>query len=144
MRLAHWLSEVVATKTLLLVIHSCVRTGRSAVVPFAVGLWIGGAYFFTSSTSFANPAVTIARTLSDSFAGIAPSSIIGFIISQFIGMFIAWGLVLWFYPVSVPGDEELGIIEVNEELLDLTKKVENGTSPQDVSETLSSTLEPSK
>lgn len=140
--LAHWLSEVVATVTLLLVIHSCVRTGRSAVVPFAVGLWIGGAYFFTSSTSFANPAVTIARTLSDSFAGIAPSSIIGFIISQFIGMFIAWGLILWFYPMSDPGDEELGITE-NEELLDLTKKVENGT-PQDVSETLSSTLAPSK
>lgn len=138
--LAHWLSEVVATVTLLLVIHSCVRTGRSAVVPFAVGLWIGGAYFFTSSTSFANPAVTIARTLSDSFAGIAPSSIIGFIISQIIGMFIAWGLILWFYPVSDPGDEELGITEVNEELLDLTKKVENGTVPQDVLESLSSTL----
>ena len=61
-------------------------------------------------------------------------TVIGFIISQIIGMFIAWGLILWFYPVSDPGDEELGIIEVNEELLDLTKKVEKGTSPQDVSE----------
>jgi len=58
---ALWLSEVIATVGLLLVIHGCVRTGRASVVPFAVGLWIGGAYFFTSSTSFANPAVTVAR-----------------------------------------------------------------------------------
>ena len=70
---ALWLSEVVATAGLLLVIHGCVRSGRSNVVAVAVGVWIGGAYFFTSSTSFANPAVTIARTLSDTFAGIAPS-----------------------------------------------------------------------
>ena len=69
---ALWLSEVVATVGLLLVIHGCVRTGRANVVAFAVGLWIAGAYWFTSSTSFANPAVTIARTLSDSFAGIKP------------------------------------------------------------------------
>ena len=63
---------MVATVGLLLVIHGCVRTGRGNVVAVAVGVWIGGAYFFTSSTSFANPAVTIARTLSDTFAGIAP------------------------------------------------------------------------
>ena len=67
-----WLSEVVATVGLLLVIHGCVRTGRADVVAVAVGVWIGGAYWFTSSTSFANPAVTIARTLSDTFAGIEP------------------------------------------------------------------------
>ena len=69
---ALWLSEVVATVGLLLVIHGCVRTGRGDMVAVAVGVWIGGAYWFTSSTSFANPAVTIARTLSDTFAGIAP------------------------------------------------------------------------
>ena len=69
---ALWLSEVVATVTLLLLIQGCVRTGRAKAVPFAVGAWIGGAYWFTSSTSFANPAVTIARTLSNTFAGIAP------------------------------------------------------------------------
>ena len=69
-----WLSEVVATIGLLLVIHGCVRTGRADIVAVAVGLWIGGAYCFTSSTSFANPAVTIARTLTDTFAGIAPAS----------------------------------------------------------------------
>jgi arsenate reductase len=95
---ALWLSEVVATVTLLLVIQGCVRTGRANVVPFAVGAWIGGAYFFTSSTSFANPAVTVARTLSDTFAGIAPSSAPMFIVMQLIGAAIALGLVRLFYP----------------------------------------------
>jgi glycerol uptake facilitator-like aquaporin len=65
---ALWLAEVVATAGLLLVIQGCLRTGRAKALPYAVGLWIAGAYWFTSSTSFANPAVTIARTLSDSFA----------------------------------------------------------------------------
>lgn len=95
---ALWLSEVVATVTLLLVIQGCVRTGRANVVPFAVGAWIGGAYWFTSSTSFANPAVTVARTLSDTFAGIAPSSAPMFILSQLVGLAIAFGLVRLFYP----------------------------------------------
>ena len=93
-----WLSEVVATIGLLLVIHGCVRTGRAGVVAFAVGLWIGGAYFFTSSTSFANPAVTIARTLSDSFAGIEPSSAPMFIVMQLIGGVIAFILIRFLYP----------------------------------------------
>jgi len=95
---ALWLSEVVATVGLLLVIQGCVRSGRVNAVPFAVGAWIGGAYFFTSSTSFANPAVTIARMLSDSFAGIAPSSAPMFIVMQLVGAVIAFGLVLLFYP----------------------------------------------
>lgn len=95
---ALWVSEVVATVTLLLLIQGCVRTGRAAVVPFAVGVWIGGAYWFTSSTSFANPAVTVARTLSDSFAGIAPASAPMFIAMQLIGAVVAFGLVRLFYP----------------------------------------------
>jgi arsenate reductase len=95
---ALWLSEVVATVTLLLLIQGCVRTGRARVIPFAVGAWIGGAYWFTSSTSFANPAVTIARTLSDSFAGIAPASAPMFIVMQLIGCGIAYGLIRFFYP----------------------------------------------
>lgn len=99
---ALWLSEVVATIGLLLVIQGCVRTGRSAAVPYAVGVWIGGAYWFTSSTSFANPAVTIARTLSDSFAGIAPSSAPMFIAMQLIGAVLAYGLVRLLYPSTVP------------------------------------------
>ena len=93
-----WLAEVVATVGLLLVIQGCVRSGRAAAVPFAVGAWIGGAYWFTSSTSFANPAVTVARTLSDTFAGIAPSSALMFIAMQLVGMAAAFALVRFLYP----------------------------------------------
>lgn len=95
-----WLSEVVATLGLLLVIHGCVRTGRARAVPFAVGVWIGGAYWFTSSTSFANPAVTVARMFSDSFAGIKPSSAPMFIVMQFLGAALAFGLIRFLYPTS--------------------------------------------
>jgi arsenate reductase len=95
---ALWLSEVVATVGLLLVIQGCVRSGRANAVPFAVGAWIAGAYWFTSSTSFANPAVTVARTLSDTFAGIAPSSAPMFIAMQLVGMVLAFGLIRLFYP----------------------------------------------
>jgi glycerol uptake facilitator-like aquaporin len=95
---ALWLSEVVATIGLLLVIHGCVRTGRASAVPFAVGAWIGGAYWFTSSTSFANPAVTVARMLSNTFAGIKPSSAPMFIVMQLIGAAIAFGLIRFLYP----------------------------------------------
>ncbi|MFN8019169.1 MAG: aquaporin [Acidimicrobiales bacterium] len=102
---ALWLSEVVATVTLLLLIQGCVRTGRANVVPFAVGAWIGGAYWFTSSTSFANPAVTVGRTFSDTFAGIAPSSAPMFIAMQLVGAVLAFGLVRLFYPDHVePSD----------------------------------------
>ena len=97
---ALWLSEVVATVGLLLVIHGCVRTGRAAAVPFAVGAWIGGAYWFTSSTSFANPAVTIARTMSDSFSGIKPSSAPMFIVMQSLGAVIAFGIIRLLYSHS--------------------------------------------
>ena len=95
---ALWLSEVVATVGLLLVIHGCVRTGRTEAVPFAVGVWIGGAYWFTSSTSFANPAVTVARMLSDSFAGIKPSSAPMFVLMQVIGALLAYGLIRFIFP----------------------------------------------
>jgi glycerol uptake facilitator-like aquaporin len=93
-----WLSEVVATAGLLLVIHGCIRSGRSAAVPAVVATWIGAAYWFTSSTSFANPAVTIARTLSDTFAGIAPSSAPAFIASQLVGAALAIVLIAGLYP----------------------------------------------
>ncbi len=103
---ALWLSEIVATVTLLLVIQGCVRTGRARMVPFAVAAWIGGAYWFTSSTSFANPAVTVARTLSDTFAGIEPSSAPMFIVMQLVGLVIAFGLVRFFYPDRRPEDPD--------------------------------------
>ena len=97
-----WLSEVIATIGLLLVIQGCVRTGRANAVPYAVGAWIAGAYFFTSSTSFANPSVTVARTLSDTFAGIAPSSAPTFIVMQLTGAAIAFGLIRLLYPQPAP------------------------------------------
>jgi glycerol uptake facilitator-like aquaporin len=98
---ALWLSEIIATVGLLLVIHGCVRTGRANVVAFAVGIWIGGAYWFTSSTSFANPAVTIARTLTDTFTGIEPSSAPMFILMQLVGAAIAYALIRLLYPGRV-------------------------------------------
>ncbi len=93
-----WVSEVVATVGLLLVIHGCVRTGRARVVPFAVAAWIGGAYWFTSSTSFANPAVTVGRMFSDTFAGIAPGSVPMFVVMQLVGLVVAVGLIRLFFP----------------------------------------------
>src|SRR5439155_9967426 len=101
-----WLAEVVATLGLLLVVFGIVRSGRATVVPFAVGAYIGGAYFFTSSTSFANPAVTVARTLSDTFAGIAPTSVPAFLIAQVAGAALAIGTIRFLYPgvPAVAGD----------------------------------------
>jgi glycerol uptake facilitator-like aquaporin len=90
---AHLLSEVVATAGLLLVIFSLARSGRAAGAPAAVGAYIGAAYWFTSSTSFANPALTVGRTLSDTFAGIAPASVPGFVLAQVAGAVTALGLV---------------------------------------------------
>lgn len=91
------LSEVIATIGLLLIIHGSVRHARSYVVAVAVGVWIGGAYFFTSSTSFANPMVSIARTLSDTFAGIEPASAAGFIGAQLVGALLAFVLVRYLF-----------------------------------------------
>jgi glycerol uptake facilitator-like aquaporin len=98
---ALWLSEVIATVGLLLLIHGVVRSGRGAAVPFAVGAWIGGAYWFTSSTSFANPAVTVARMLSNTFAGIKPSSAPMFMVMQVVGLVVALGFVVLLYPVDL-------------------------------------------
>ena len=93
-----WLAEVVATFGLVVVIFGVVRSGRASVAPFAVGAYIGGAYFFTSSTSFANPAVTIGRTITDTFAGIRPSSAPAFIVMQLLGGAIAVATVRVLYP----------------------------------------------
>jgi glycerol uptake facilitator-like aquaporin len=93
-----WLGEVVATLGLLLVIFGVVRSGRASAAPFAVGAYIGGAYFFTSSTSFANPAVTAARTLSNTFAGIAWQSAPAFVVAQIGGAVVAVVLIRVLYP----------------------------------------------
>jgi glycerol uptake facilitator-like aquaporin len=93
-----WLGEVVATAGLLLLIVSLARTGDGRSTPWAVGAYIGAAYWFTSSTSFANPAVTVARSFTDSFAGIAPSSTPGFLGAQIVGGLVGLGLVVALYP----------------------------------------------
>ena len=97
---AHGVSEIVATAGLLLVIFSLARSGRADRVPAAVGAYIGAAYFFTSSTSFANPAITVGRMFSDTFAGIAPSSAPVFVGAQVIGGVLAIVLIRGFYPVA--------------------------------------------
>jgi glycerol uptake facilitator-like aquaporin len=93
-----WLGEVVATLGLLLVIFGTVRSGRGHTVAFAVGGYITAAYWFTSSTSFANPAVTVARMLSDTFAGISPASVPMFVLMQLIGGALGLGLITFLYP----------------------------------------------
>ena len=95
---AHFLSEVVATAGLILVIFCLLRTRRQAVIPAAVGAYIGSAYFFTSSTSFANPAITVGRMFSNTFAGIAPSSAPSFIAAQILGGAMAFALIRVLYP----------------------------------------------
>jgi glycerol uptake facilitator-like aquaporin len=95
---AHFLSEVVATLGLLLVIFALARSGRGTTAPAAVGAYIGAAYFFTSSASFANPAITIGRMFSATFAGIAPASAPAFIGAQIIGAALAVILIRVLYP----------------------------------------------
>jgi glycerol uptake facilitator-like aquaporin len=93
-----WLGEVVATLGLLVVVFGTVRTGRSDRVAFAVGGYIIAAYWFTSSTSFANPAVTVARMFSNSFAGIAPASVLMFVAMQIVGGALGFLLIRGLYP----------------------------------------------
>ena len=95
---AHFLSEVIATAGLILLIFALARTGRARSAPAAVGAYIGAAYFFTSSTSFANPAITLGRMFSDTFAGIAPASAPAFIAAQLTGAAVAYGLIRALYP----------------------------------------------
>lgn len=96
----HLLAEVVATAGLVLVIFALVRTGRSHLAAPAVGAYIGAGYFFTSSTSFANPAITIGRAFSDTFAGIAPTSVLPYIAAQLVGAALGWALVRGFFPFA--------------------------------------------
>jgi len=108
-----WLGEVVATGGLILLVFALARSGRAAVAPAAVGAYIGAAYWFTSSTSFANPAVTIGRAFTDTFAGIAPASLVGFILAQLIGAAVGIAILAALYPhagaaaadVVVPRDQ---------------------------------------
>ena len=101
---AHLLAEVVATLGLLILIFALARTRRGASAPAAVGAYIGAAYFFTSSTSFANPAISVGRMFSNTFAGIAPSSVPGFVVAQLAGAVAAIAVVRVLYPDVTPED----------------------------------------
>jgi glycerol uptake facilitator-like aquaporin len=101
---ALWFSEAVATFGLVLVILGVVRAGRAQVAAFAVGGYIAAAYWFTSSTSFANPAVTVGRTLSNTFAGIAPSSVPAFVVAQVAGALAAVALARFLRP-HIPAED---------------------------------------
>lgn len=104
---AQWLSEFVAAFGLLAVIWGCSRLQHAVVVPFAVAAYITAAYWFTASTSFANPAVTIARSMSDSFAGIRFSDVPAFIIAQFLGAFAATYFFKWLVPLTAEDAENI-------------------------------------
>lgn len=100
--LHQWLAEIVATAGLVAIITALIRTGRTALAPVAVAGWIGAAYWFTSSTSFANPAITLARTLSDTYTGIAPACAPAFVAAQIFGAFLGLGLAAYLYPRPEP------------------------------------------
>ena len=106
-----WLGEVIATLGLILVVFGTVRSGRSVSVAYAVGGYITAAYWFTSSTSFANPAVTVARMFSDTFAGIAPASVPLFVLMQLLGGLAALALVKVLYPQASQLAARLGAVE---------------------------------
>jgi arsenate reductase len=101
---AHVFSEIIATAGLILVIFSLARTRRASMAPAAVGAYIGAAYFFTSSASFANPAISVGRMFSDTFAGIAPASVPGYVVAQLVGGVCAILTVRALYPDVTPAD----------------------------------------
>ncbi len=107
---AHLFAEVIATLGLLLVIFSLARTRRAAAAPAAVGAYIGAAYFFTSSTSFANPAISVGRMFSNTFAGIAPASVPGFVVAQVIGGAVAIGVITLLYPDITPAEAAEAVV----------------------------------
>jgi glycerol uptake facilitator-like aquaporin len=116
----HLLAEIVATAGLVLVAFSLARTGRAERAPGAIAAYIGAAYFFTSSTSFANPAIALGRMLSDTFAGIAPSSVPLFVLAELAGGLVGLGLLRGLYPdfgaaaarsVTLPHHTETGVVD---------------------------------
>ncbi|MFD9191631.1 aquaporin [Streptomyces phaeochromogenes] len=102
-----WLGEIVATDGLVLLVFGLARTDRAALAPVAVASYIGAAYWFTSSTSFANPAVTIGRAFSDTFAGIAPASVAPFVAAQLVGAAVGLGLVVAVFGRAAPAETDV-------------------------------------
>jgi glycerol uptake facilitator-like aquaporin len=109
-----WLGEVVATAGLVLLVFALARSGRAAVAPAAVGGYIGAAYWFTSSTSFANPAVTVGRAFTDTFAGIDPGSVPGFVAAQLVGLVVGVGALVLLYPRAGAGAEDVVVPRLSE------------------------------
>jgi arsenate reductase len=107
---AHLLGEIVATFGLILVIFALARSHRSAIAPAAVGAYVGAAYWFTSSTSFANPAISVGRMFSNTFAGIAPASVAGYVIAQLLGGGLAVGVIRVLYPDITPAEAADAIV----------------------------------
>ena len=126
---AHFLSEIIATLGLMLVIFALVRSGRSQSAAAAVGAYIGAAYFFTSSTSFANPAITIGRMFSNTFAGIAPSSVPSFIAAQIVGGVLAVVVIKVLYPSITPADAADIIVPHNSSERAPARAAHDGASP---------------
>src|ERR1700758_2666610 len=127
---AHFLSEVIATLGLLLVIFALARSGRARSAPAAVGAYIGAAYWFTSSTSFANPAITIGRMFSDTFAGIAPGSVPSFIGAQIIGGTLAIVVIKTLYPAITPAEAASIIVpHGNDTTAEPSRAAHDGLSP---------------
>ncbi len=126
---AHFLSEVIATLGLLLVIFALARSGRARSAPAAVGAYIGAAYWFTSSTSFANPAITIGRMFSATFAGIAPSSAPAFIGAQILGAALAIAVIKALYPAITPADAADIIVPHDSNARDPGRAAHDGTAP---------------
>jgi glycerol uptake facilitator-like aquaporin len=106
-----WIGEVVATAGLVLLVFALVRTHRAGYAPAAVGAYIGAAYWFTSSTSFANPAVTIGRAFTDTFAGISPTSVPAFLAAQVAGAVVGLALVALVYPAPVRVTDDTAAVE---------------------------------
>jgi arsenate reductase len=110
-----WLSEVVATAGLVVLVFALVRSARAAAAPFAVGAYIAAAYWWSSSTSFANPMIDVARTLSDTFAGIAPSSVPAFVVAQLLGGVLGVAVVVLLYPSAGTPAEDVVVPHPTEE-----------------------------
>ena len=126
---AHFLSEIIATLGLMLVILALVRSGRSQSAAAAVGAYIGAAYWFTSSTSFANPAITIGRMFSNTFAGIAPSSVPSFIGAQIVGGILAVVVIKVLYPAITPADAANVIVPHRDATRATAQAAHDGASP---------------
>ena len=126
---AHFLSEIIATLGLMLVILALVRSGRSQSAAAAVGAYIGAAYWFTSSTSFANPAITIGRMFSNTFAGIAPSSVPSFIGAQIVGGILAVVVIKVLYPDITPADAANVIVPHRDATRAAAQAAHDGASP---------------